>query len=89
MVATNSSGKDAQSWGRIPDARTAGSSQPGRMAAAARIRVILDVEPDADAITGVAMVSNGPSRAFCGWTPLADAVAAALGSIEEGLADRG
>lgn len=59
------------------------------MAATDRIRVILDVEPDADPITGVAMGSDGTSRAFCGWTALADAVAAALGGDEEGLADRG
>ncbi len=59
------------------------------MAATDRIRVTLDVEPDADPITGVAVGADGTPRSFCGWTALADAVAAALGGDEEELANGG
>lgn len=46
------------------------------------IRVILDIDPSAAPITGVAEGADGMSRTFRGWTALADAVAAALGGDE-------
>jgi hypothetical protein len=59
------------------------------MPAGDRIQVILEVEPTADPIAGVALGPNGTSRTFCGWTALADAVAAAVDGDEEGQAVRG
>jgi len=51
--------------------------------------VILDIEPTADPITGVAVGAEGTTRAFCGWTALADAVAAAVDGGEDGATVRG
>lgn len=50
------------------------------------IRVILEVEAATDPIAGVAVGADGRPRPFCGWTSLADAVAAALGDDEDGPA---
>jgi hypothetical protein len=58
------------------------------MAAPGRIRVTLDIEPEADPIAGVAVGVDGRSRSFCGWTALADAVAAAVEGDEDGPAVR-
>lgn len=62
------------------------------MPAGDRIQVVIEVEPAADPITGVAVGADGTSRTFCGWTALADAVAAAVSDDdgdEDGLAVRG
>jgi len=50
---------------------------------------MLEVESAADPIAGVAVGVDGTSRTFCGWTALADAVAAALDGDDDGLAIRG
>ncbi len=43
-----------------------------------RVQVILEVEPTADPIAGVAIGPDGEPRSFRGWTALADAVAAVV-----------
>lgn len=75
--------------GAIPVAQTCGNGQSDPMHAGNRIQVILEVEPTADPIAGVAVGADGTSRTFCGWTALADAVAAAVAGDEDGLAVRG
>lgn len=62
------------------------------MVACDRIQVVLEVEPTAVPIAGVAVGADGTSRTFCGWTALADAVAAAVdgaavdGAVVDGAA---
>ncbi len=49
----------------------------------------LEVEPTAQPIAGVVLGADGTSRSFCGWTSLADAVAAAVdGNQGESAAQR-
>jgi hypothetical protein len=78
-----------QVGGAIPVGGNAGNGQSGPMPAGDRIQVILEVEPKADPIAGVAVGADGTSRTFCGWTALADAVAAAVDGGEDGLAVHG
>jgi hypothetical protein len=59
------------------------------MAAPDPIQVILQIEPNADPIAGVAAGPDGTTRRFCGWTSLADAVAAAVDGDEHGTTGRG
>jgi hypothetical protein len=59
------------------------------MAAPDPIQVILEIEPETDPIAGVAVGPNETSRSFCGWTSLADAVAAVVDGDEHGVTDRG
>jgi len=59
------------------------------MAARDPIQVILHIEPKTDPIAGVAVGPNETSRSFCGWTSLADAVAAAVDGDEHEATDRG
>lgn len=75
--------------GVVPDARTGRNGHGDPMPAGDRIQVILEVEPTADPIAGVAVGADGTSRTFCGWTALADAVAAAVDGDEDGQAVRG
>lgn len=49
-----------------------------------RIQVILEVEAESDPIAGLAVGADGTSRAFLGWTALADAIAAALDADTDG-----
>jgi len=51
--------------------------------------VILYIEPKADPIAGVAVGADGTSRSFCGWTALADAVAAAQDGGEDEVGVQG
>jgi hypothetical protein len=59
------------------------------MAARDPIQVILEIEPKTDPIAGTALGPGGTTRSFCGWTSLADAVAAAIDGDEHGATDRG
>jgi hypothetical protein len=59
------------------------------MAAPDPIQVILQIEPTADPIAGVALGPGGTTRSFRGWTSLADAVAAAVDGDEHEATDRG
>lgn len=61
------------------------------MGASSRVRVILEVERSTEPIAGVVATDDGVPHSFCGWTALANAIAAVLdeGSSSEELVPRG
>jgi hypothetical protein len=44
------------------------------MSGVERLRIVLDIEAEAQPITGVLSAPDGSNRAFCGWTGLAAAI---------------